>query len=274
MADLVARLHYELVPMRSIEAAIAELPAGAPVSVTCSPAAGIPATLDYCSRLIDLGHQPIPHLAARTVADADAVEQTASWLRQHQIREVFVIAGDAPEPAGPYEGAAQFMADLIAAEPGVDRIGIAGYPDGHPAIDDQALEQQLFAKQALLRSAGLDGWISTQMCFDATRVRAWLQGIRAAGMTLPVRLGVPGVVDRARLLKVGTRIGIGASLRYVSKNRSTVMRLMSPGGYDPTDLVAEFADDAQRLGIEALHSFTFNSVADTARWQAAIAVAA
>ena len=120
----------------------------------------------------------------------------------------------------------------------------------------------------------VDGWISTHMCFDATRVRAWLQGIRAAGMTLPVRLGVPGVVDRARLLKVGTRIGIGASLRYVSKNRSTVMRLMSPGGYDPTDLVAEFADDAQRLGIEALHSFTFNSVADTARWQAAIAAAA
>ena len=39
-------------------------------------------------------------------------------------------------------------------------------------------------------------------------------------------------------------------------------------------VLAEFADDAQRLGIEALHSFTFNSVADTARWQAAIAAAA
>jgi hypothetical protein len=59
-------------------------------------------------------------------------------------------------------------------------------------------------------------------------------------------------------------------MRYLSKNRSTVMHLMAPGGYDPTDLVAAFADDAEELGIEALHSFTFNSVADTRAWQEAI----
>lgn len=48
------------------------------------------------------------------------------------------------------------------------------------------------------------------------------------------------------------------------------MRLMAPGGYDPTDTVVAFADDAERLGIEALHSFTFNAVADTRKWQEAI----
>jgi methylenetetrahydrofolate reductase (NADPH) len=70
---------------------------------------------------------------------------------------------------------------------------------------------------------------------------------------------------------MGTRLGIGASMRYLSKNRSTVMHLMAPGGFDPTDMVVAFADDAPTLGIEALHSFTFNAVADTRAWQEAIA---
>ncbi|MGB1724570.1 MAG: hypothetical protein ACPHJ1_09945, partial [Ilumatobacteraceae bacterium] len=85
----------------------------------------------------------------------------------------------------------------------------------------------------------------------------WLRAERAAGVHLPIRLGLPGVVDRTRLMTVGTRLGIGASLRYLSKNRSTVMALMSPGGFDPTDMVVD---------IEAIHSFTFNSVADTRLW--------
>ena len=34
--------------------------------------------------------------------------------------------------------------------------------------------------------------------------------------------------------------------------------------------VTAFADDAERLGIEALHSFTFNAVADTRAWQETI----
>ena len=35
-------------------------------------------------------------------------------------------------------------------------------------------------------------------------------------------------------------------------------------------MVVAFAADAERLGIEALHSFTFNAVAETRAWQEAI----
>ncbi|MDJ0769107.1 MAG: hypothetical protein QNJ12_09945 [Ilumatobacter sp.] len=271
MARLVSNLHYEIVPMASVEQAIAQLPPRSHVSVTCSPAKGIDATLELTERLIDAGHMPIPHLSARLVEDHDHVEKLAAWLREHDLREVFVIAGDAPEPVGPYEGALPFIRDLLATDPGLDRVGVTGYPDGHAFIDQAAITEQLRAKQAALAAAGVGGWISTQMCFDVGRIRSWLEVERRAGITLPVRLGVPGVVDRARLMKMGTRLGIGASMRYLSKNRSTVMKLVAPGGYDPTELVEEFADDAEALGIEALHSFTFNAVADTRRWREAIA---
>jgi methylenetetrahydrofolate reductase (NADPH) len=270
MRRLVANLHYELVPMKSIDEAIEALPPATHVSVTCSPAKGIVATQEYTERLIGAGHHPIPHFAARMVESREHASKLAAWLREHDLREVFVIAGDAPGPAGPYEGSLPFIRDLLDADPGVARVGVAGYPDGHALMDDAVVVEQLRSKQALLRDFGVGGWISTQMCFDDDTVRAWIEAERLAGVTLPIRLGVPGVVDRTRLMTMGTRLGIGTSLRYLSKNRSTVMHLMAPGGFDPTDMVVAFADDAERLGIEALHSFTFNAVADTRAWQEAI----
>jgi methylenetetrahydrofolate reductase (NADPH) len=270
MRDLVSNLHYEIVPIKSIDQAIDALPPGADVSVTCSPVKGIAATLEYTERLNGLGHRPIPHLAARMVEGRDEAVRLAGWLRAHGLDEVYVIAGDAPEPAGPYEGALGFIRDLLDADPGVRNVGIAGYPDGHAFIPGDVVHEQLHAKQALLAEAGVGGWISTQMCFDEAKITAWLEAERADGITLPVRLGVPGVVDRTRLMTMGTRLGIGASMRFLAKNRSTVMQLMAPGGYDPTDMVVAFADRARRLGIESLHAFTFNAVEDTRKWQEAI----
>jgi methylenetetrahydrofolate reductase (NADPH) len=273
MRSLVSNLHYEIIPIKSIDQAIADLPPNAHVSVTCSPVKGISATQEYAEQVLAQGHRAIPHFASRMVESRQRTVELAAWLRQHSIDEVYVIAGDAQEPAGPYEGALDFIRDLLDADPGVSKVGIAGYPDGHAFIDKDVVHEQLHAKQALLAEAGVGGWISTQMCFDAATVTAWLEAERAAGLTLPLRLGVPGVVDRARLMSLGTRLGIGTSLRFLAKNRSTVMHLMAPGGYDPTDMVVAFADDAKRLGIEALHSFTFNAVADTRKWQEAILAA-
>ena len=117
MRALVSNLHYEIVPMKSIEQAIEDLPPDAHVSVTCSPAKGIAATQDYTLRLLDLGHHAVPHFAARLVEGPDHAVKLAGWLREHGIESLFVIAGDAPEPVGPYEGALPFIRDLLDADP-------------------------------------------------------------------------------------------------------------------------------------------------------------
>ena len=87
---------------------------------------------------------------------------------------------------------------------------------------------------------------------------------------MPVVVGIPGVVDRGRLLKMGVRIGVGVSLRYLRKNRAAMAALLAPGGYDPTELVRTVASDAANLGVTALHSYTFNSVGATRAWQQAL----
>ena len=97
MRELARNLHFEIVPMKSIEEAIDALPPNADVSVTCSPAKGITATQEYTERLLALGHRPTPHIAARLVESPVHAKQIATWLREKHVPGVFGIAGDATE---------------------------------------------------------------------------------------------------------------------------------------------------------------------------------
>ncbi len=266
MSAFAERLHYEVIPMSGVDAAIGDLPRNARVSVTCSPTHGIERTQHLVEVLLSEGHRPTPHVAARLVRDRQHVSSLARWLRGAGIDEVFVIAGDAPAAHGPYDAVVPFLRDLLEEDPGGLRVGVAGYPDGHPLIAAQVAGVHLAAKQQLLADGGVAGWISTQMCFDPDTVRRWLTSMRAAGVALPVRLGVAGAVDRGRLLRVGTRLGVGASLRYLRKNRAGLGRLLATSHYEPGGIVDALAGDAANLGIEGLHCFTFNAVAETRWW--------
>ena len=266
---LVRTMAYELVPMKSVEAAIGALPVGCAVSVTCSPAKGLTATYSLTVRLMERGHHVVPHIAARLVQSPAQVADIATWLRQHHIREVFLVGGDAPHAMGPYGDATTFLRALLDTDHRLTRIGITAYPDGHALVAGAALRDALHAKQTLLSEAGIAGYATTQMCFDAQQIRRWLGAERAAGFALPIHLGIPGVIDRAKLLTMGMRLGIGNSLRFVKKNGGAITRLFSPTGYDPAKLVTPVSTYAEALGVDGLHSFTFNNVAATAEWQQA-----
>lgn len=265
--DRVGHAHLELIPTPKAHLQFEHLPHNSTVSVTCSPAKDIQATLDMSAQLLDLGHAVIPHLAARMVEGPEHVEWIAAWFREHGVRDAFVIGGDAPEPHGPYVDAAALMRALLDSNADLHRIGFGGYPDGHAIIPTESLTSALMEKQQLLLDAGVSGWVSTQMCFDTKTVTRWIAQRRADGLQLPIHLGVPGVIDTTKLLTMGMKLGIGASLRYLRKNRSVVSKLAAPGGYDPMELLAPMARELETLDIAALHVFTFNQVANTVAWQ-------
>lgn len=270
LVRLLLATRFELVPIKSVGAAMAELPPGAAASVTCSPVKGLAATLDVTARLLDGGHDAVPHLAARLVEDRQHVARLARWIRANGLREVFVIAGDGAVPAGPYADGAALLRDLLEHDTGLVSIGVPAYPDGHPVIRGATLRAALHEKQSLIAAAGLAASATTQMCFDPERIRRWLVAERLAGFSMPVDLGVPGVVDRTKLMSMGVRLGIGSSLRFLRKQRATMTAMLAPGGYDPTDLVTALAADAAALRINGVHSFTFNCVARTQAWRRSI----
>ena len=146
---LVRNMRYELVPLKSLNQAIADLPKGAAVSVTCSPAKGIATTQQLCEQLLEKGHNVVPHFAARLVEGPEHAAKLAAWVREKGIKEVFIIGGDAEVPPH-YQYALPFMKDFLEAQPGVDTIGFGAYPDGHATISKGDLHNAVIEKEALL----------------------------------------------------------------------------------------------------------------------------
>ena len=115
--------------------------------------------------------------------------------------EVFVIAGDAPEPAGPYDGALPFIRDFLDADPGVERVGIAGYPDGHALIDRRGRPRAAARQAGGPRRVRVSADGSRPRCASTTSTirrgssRERADGVDAADPARRARRGRPGAAD-------------------------------------------------------------------------------
>jgi methylenetetrahydrofolate reductase (NADPH) len=175
------------------------------------------------------------------------------------VTQVFVTGGDGA-PRGDYSDALSLLRDMADLGHPFLELGITGYPEGHPLIPDVALRQALLDKQAFAT------YIVTQMCFSPKAIVSWLEMLRSDGVSLPVKVGIPGAVDPARLLSISTRIGVGDSVRFLAKNRRAVFRLLRPGRYHPDRLIKPLARIGEGLGLTGTHLFTFNQIEPTVEW--------
>ncbi len=265
MRDLLLGSRFEVIPTPSIEERILALPRERKLTITCSPSRGIDTTLTTARSLRGAGYQVVPHLAARQVHGPDHLEVIAQTLSAAQVTDVFVIGGDA-EPEGPYETACHLLEafDRIGYRP--ENIGIGGYPEGHPQADPETLLEALLQKQRFAT------YMVSQLCFDAEAIRRWAEHVREEGVTLPLLVGIPGAVDRRKLLEVSLRVGVGDSVRFLSRNVGAVARLLSRSRLSPDDLIGEVAGWAGAYGVEGFHVYTFNQIDGSEAWlQRAIA---
>ena len=105
------------------------------------------------------------------------------------------------------------------------------------------------------------------MCFGAEPLLEWVRGLREEGLALPVRPGIAVPAGTARLLRIGTRIGVGRSLRMLGGEDSGMRRLLSPGRWDPGPLLEELHEAGAahpELSLRGAHLYTFNAL-DVAR---------
>jgi methylenetetrahydrofolate reductase (NADH) len=250
---------FELIPMKSALEKAAFLPEGATVSVTASPDKGMEPTIDLALQLTERGLDVIPHLSARATRTRSELETIITRLKAAGIKQIFVVGGDAAEP-GDFFDALELLEALHDLGHPFSRIGITGYPEGHPGIPD---EQLMIAMMDKLPYAS---YVATQLCFDPATIERWISTIRTRGISLPIYLGVAGAVDPVKLLTIGARIGVGRSLRYLRKNRKAITSVIRGGVSTADHLLAELAPTSRNLGIAGLHVFTFNAVAETTQW--------
>lgn len=242
----------EIIPVPGIaEQVRRHLPAGAGVSITALPGHAIADTVEVTLQLAESGYDAIPHLAAARVGSERDLDDIVARLSDSPVAALFVVGGDG-EPAGPYADGSALLNALRDKAGDRFRLGVAAYPEGHPAFGVAEGIEILRAKAAEADFA------VTQMCFDGAVVGGFVRRAAADGIRLPFWIGVPGRVGMAHLLRIAARIGVGPSLAFARKGSNR--RLLA--GYDS---VALRQDALSRLGdaapvLAGFHVFSFNAL--------------
>jgi methylenetetrahydrofolate reductase (NADPH) len=260
---LLENARYEVLPTATTEDKVLQhLPRDRVVTVTASPSKGLGATLDLAERLAGHGYACVPHLAARMVSGRGELSEIAERLRGKGITSVFVPGGDA-DAVGDYPDALALLEDLKELGSPFAHVGITGYPESHPTIHDDLTVQSMWDKRRYATH------IVSNLTFDPVVVRDWVRRLRARGVAMPLLLGIPGPVERTKLLGMATRIGVGESTKFLAKNKGLFARLAAPGGFTGETFLERCAPALGEEGalVEGLHVFTFNQIGETEAWR-------
>ena len=255
---------YEVLPTEDIEAIVAShVPHEVTITITASPRRGMDATIKLAERLSRQGYKVVPHLSARLIKDGSHLREILAAINEMGAHDVFVIAGDAHEPAGQFPDSVALLEAMMQAGHGLQDVGVSGYPESHSFIDDDMTIQAMWDKRRIAT------YIVSNLCFDPRVVKKWVGRVRRRRVELPIHIGMAGVADPAKLLRISTRIGVIDSARFLRGHSNWFLRMLQPGGYDPERFVNALLPDlaAPDRRVAGLHVFTFNEIEPTERWR-------
>jgi len=255
--------YMEIIPVPGIEDRLGALQPNSHLAITCSPTKGVDETIELSEKLIAQGFQVTPHIAAKCVSGEKHLETIVKRLDALNIESIFVPGGDLPEPIGEFNNAHDLLKALHKCGHNLKNIGIAAHPEGHPDVNEKVLMEALEMKKDLAN------YIVTQMCFDANILGDWLVRINQQGVNLPVWVGLPGVIERGRLLRTSLRIGVGDSLRFLRKKSQVAAELMKSSIYSPDKLVKNISEyrDIADSNLVGYHIFCFNQIETSEKWR-------
>jgi methylenetetrahydrofolate reductase (NADPH) len=260
---LLQHARYEVLPTATIEAKVlGSVPTDIPVTITASPSMGLDRTVEMAESLTSQGYDVVPHLAARMISGRSELTELVERLTATGVTNVFVPGGDA-QAVGDYPDALAMLEDLTAMGSPFKDVGVAGYPESHPTINDDLTIQSMWDKRKHAT------YVVSNLTFDPGVVKDWVHRMRLRGIGLPLLLGLPGPVDRTKLLGMATKIGVGDSTRFLSKQKGLMTRLVAPGGFTGESFLTKCAPSVgePEAKVDGLHVYTFNQVAETEAWR-------
>jgi methylenetetrahydrofolate reductase (NADPH) len=266
---LVSGASLEMSPRErdTIAAAAEYLTPGTEVFVSAPPAVSHHDIVSAAVALRRYGFEPVPHVAARSLVGFTQLNDLLARVAgEAGVRRALVIGGDLDPSSGPFHASSDVLSLGLFEKYNFCRIGLAGYPEGHPRIAQPELDAALSAKLALLRQSGIETHLVTQFVFDAPPVLHWLQSLRLQEKLVPVRIGLAGPAGIATLARYAMRCGIGHSINALVRHSTSIARLVTESG--PESVLRELAAaDVQASGI---HLFSFGGLPRTARWLRAV----
>jgi methylenetetrahydrofolate reductase (NADPH) len=246
------------------------LPKGTRVYIAHIEGTPIEDMVATAKRLNADGFPVMPHFPARIIPDRATL---ADWIARYQgeanVKQALLLGGGVNTPAGDFDSSMKLIESGLFD--GFDRLHVAGHPEGNKDIDkdggDRIVMDALRWKQAFSERSDAKMAITTQFCFDAVPVIAWANKLAAAGIHLPIHIGIAGPAKLQTLIKFAIACGVGPSLRVLQKRAMDVTKLLLP--YEPTDVVQALAAHKAAnpdFGIASVHFFPLGGIKTNAAW--------
>jgi methylenetetrahydrofolate reductase (NADPH) len=216
---------------------------------------------------------PVPHLTCvcQGQAEIDAILNDYSQLG---ITAIMALGGDPPQRgtegcqsdfAHAFELVDRVRAFVPAEDgtPGGFVIGVAGFPEGHPATPNR--EQEMAYLKAKV-DAGAD-YICTQLFFDNRDFFDFRDRCRLAGITVPIIAGIMPVTSRATFERLPSlALGSRYPARFIRGIREC---------HSDDDIVAlgvewsiEQVRELMQEGVDGVHIYSLNQFEPVARiWE-------
>ncbi|MDQ7070669.1 MAG: methylenetetrahydrofolate reductase [Rhodobacterales bacterium] len=248
------------------------LPAGTRVYVAHLEGTPIEDMVATAKRLNDDGFAVMPHFPARIIKDkATLADWIARYSGEADVKQALLLAGGVSEPEGDFDSSMQLMETGLFDAAGFTRLHVAGHPEGNRDIDpdggSQLVDEALRWKQDFSNRTDADMALATQFAFDAKPIIKWADDLAAAGITLPIHIGIAGPANLQTLIKFAIACGVGPSLKVLQKRAMDVTKLLLP--YQPTDVVAELAAHKAAnpdFNITHVHFFPLGGIKTNANW--------
>lgn len=248
------------------------LPAGTRVYIAHIEGTPIDDMVRTARRLARDGYPVMPHFPARIIADKATL---ADWIARYQgeagVDQALLLAGGLKHPVGVYESSMQLLESGLFDKAGFTRLHVAGHPEGNRDIDPddstKNVEEALIWKQKFQERTDAKMALATQFAFAAKPIIAWADGLRAAGITLPVHIGIAGPAKLQTLIRFAIACGVGPSLKVLQKRAMDVTKLLLP--YQPTDVITELAAHKATnpdFNVESVHFFPLGGIKTNANW--------
>lgn len=210
----------------------------------------------------------------------DDIRQKLQVYLDHGINHILALRGDLPFGWTGTNGDLHYATELVKfirqEFGGQFTIAVAGSPEGH--VQCRSLDADIsFLKQK--QDNGAD-YVISQLCWDMDQFRYWLDAVRAAGVTMPIDVGIMPITTIS-----------GTLTNALSRNACVMERKLCeiiskywifPNPYDPEpydadaaqkredfrkaglDYTIDLVDRCRACGVDGIHLYALNKYDDVA----------
>ncbi|MDB4196751.1 methylenetetrahydrofolate reductase [Ascidiaceihabitans sp.] len=248
------------------------LPKGTRVYVAHIEGTPIEELVSTAARLNEEGFEVMPHFPARIIKDqATLTDWIARYQGEANVNQALLLAGGVTKPHGDYHSSMQLMESGEFDRAGFKRLHVAGHPEGNKDIDPTGgmanVDEALRWKQDFSNRSDAEMALATQFAFESGPIIEWAESLKAAGIDIPIHIGIAGPAKLQTMIKFAIACGVGPSLRVLQRRAKDVTKLLLP--FEPTEVISELAAHAAATpdtNIVKVHFFPLGGIKTNANW--------